>query len=315
MAIDTETSILLIHGINDYNVKMCEFASNMDMFKDSGVTIKAFLHQGAHQMADNNFVFIMGDSDAMVMMNKWLSRYLFDQDTGVEDWPDIQVQSNLDGSWSGYDNLDPVSETTFASSQVGTETFYSDIKDDMGIEIELMKADKDMTISGGELRLRLTSETAGIPYMPVSVIVYDIYEPGMKAYHNINDSGVDANLLDPSNPEETVCWFGSTMPDKIRYEYTLMDTTLRQIAIGTVGLGYYGETVDLESMRVQDRDPGTYYDYVIDLNPTVYTLKEGHSISVYVTAYLPWTVETEDIVPHYDVTVDLSSVELTIDIL
>ena len=52
---------------------------------------------------------------------------------------------------------------------------------------------------------------------------------------------------------------------------------------------------------------------MIDLNPTVYTLKEGHSIVAYVTAYDPETVEQlKDKLTHYDVTVDLSSIELVL---
>lgn len=66
---------------------------------------------------------------------------------------------------------------------------------------------------------------------------------------------------------------------------------------------------------MQDREPGAYYDYVIDLLPTVYTLKEGHSVVVYITAYEPEMVEIlEDNIIHYDVTVDLSSIELVLDL-
>ncbi len=315
MNVDTETSIMLVHGLNDYNVRMCEFARTMEMFEDSGVTMKVFLHQGAHQGASNQFVFMMGDDNAMVTMNKWLSHYLFGQDTGVEEWPDIQVQSNLDGSWSAYDSLDPASEITLESSKIGTETFYSDNKDDMGFEIELMTADRDITILGGELRLSLTSGTAGIPNQPISLIVYDRYGPGMKACHNKDISEVDVNLIDPEHPEKYGTWFGSTLMNQMLYEFSLKDTTSKEISKGTVGLGYYGETVDLESMRAQDREPGTYNDYVIDLNPTVYTLKEGHSIVVYITAYDTEMVkELKDKMIHYDVSVDLSSVKLVLDL-
>ena len=54
---------------------------------------------------------------------------------------------------------------------------------------------------------------------------------------------------------------------------------------------------------------------MIDLNPTVYTLKEGHSIVVYITAYDTEMVkELKDKMIHYDVSVDLSSVELVLDL-
>ena len=315
MDVDTETSIMLIHGLNDYNVRMCEFARTVEMFGDSGVTMKIFLHQGAHQDPSNLFAFMLGDDNTMVTFNKWLSHYLFGRDTGVEEWPDIQVQSNLDGTWSVYDSLEPSSEVPFQSSESGTKTFYSDAKDNIGFEIELMTAEKDITALGGELRLSLASGTAGIPNQPVSIIVYDRYEAGMKAYHNESNSEVDADYVDPEHPERSGVWYGSTLANCMLSEYILKDTTSREISKASAGLGYYGETVDLEDMRVQDREPGIYYDYVIDLSPNVYTLKEGHSIAVYITAYDPEMVETlGDRLIHYDLTVDLSSVELVLDL-
>ena len=316
MDIDTETSIMLIHGINDHNVPMNEFARTMEMFKDSGVTMKAFLHQGAHQVPMVGFVFNLGEDHGLETMNKWLSRYLFGKDTGVEEWPDIQVQSNLDGSWSGYDGLDPASEWRLESSEVGTETVWSDTPEDMDIWIELETADRDVTILGGEVNIRLSSGIAERPDYPVCVLVYDIYEPGMKAYHNSSPDVVDYVMLGPGDPEKNGVWYGSTLYNQYRFEFELKDTACREISRGAAGLGYYGETVDLESMRVQDREPGEYYDYVLDLNPTVYKLKEGHTIAICITTSTTEMMDSyKDSVPHYNLTVDLSSIELTLELI
>lgn len=133
-----------------------------------------------------------------------------------------------------------------------------------------MTANRDIAILGGELRLTLTSETADIPNQPISLIPYDRYEPGMKVYHNTSQSEVDVHYVDKGNPEKGV-WFDFTLMNIWLSEFELKDTTSREISKGTVGLSYYGKTIDLESMRIQDRESGTYYDYVIDLNPTVYT--------------------------------------------
>jgi len=74
--------------------------------------------------------------------------------------------------------------------------------------------------------------------------------------------------------------------------------------------------VDLESMRVQDREPGEYYDYVLDLNPTVYKLKEGHTIAICITTSTTEMMDSyKDSVPHYNLTVDLSSIELTLELI
>ncbi len=179
----------------------------------------------------------------------------------------------------------------------------------------MQKADKDMTVVGGEVRLRLKSDSAVAPNQPVSVIVYDRCESGMKAYHNSSQSQVDTEYVTSEDPEECTVWFGSTIRDQKLSRFALKDTTSREFDKGAVGLGYYGETVDLESMRVQDREPGKYYDYVIDLLPTAYTLKAGHSIVVYITAYDPEMVSSlQGKLFHYDVTVDLSSVELVLDL-
>ena len=309
MDVDTDTSVMLIHGINDLNVKMDQLPGAMGMFKDSGAEMKVFLHQGGHQFPYNMFIFMLGDDNAMVTMNKWLSRYLFGQDTGVEDWPDIQVQSNLDGSWSAYDSLEAISEEKMVSPVAGTKTFFSDADD--GLDIELMTADRDMTILGGEIRLRVMSETAGIPNYTVSVTVSDRYEEGMKAYLNISSDVVGYEYADPDNPEISGVWFGSTLQNCALSQFKLEDTTSKDFTKGSVGLGFYGETVSLESMRLQDREPGEYYDYVIGLNPTVYTLKEGHSIVVHIDAFDSCVKEMqEEQLAHYDLTVDMSSVEL-----
>lgn len=92
----------------------------------------------------------------------------------------------------------------------------------------------------------------------------------MKAYHNTSQSEVDVHYVDKGNPEKDV-WFDFTLMNIWLSEFELKDTTSRETSKDAVGLGYYGKTVDLESMRIQDRESGTYYDYVIDLNPTVYT--------------------------------------------
>lgn len=289
MDIDTGTSVLLVHGINDYNVKMCEFERTVEMFRDSGIEMKTFLHQGAHQSSDNEFVFLLGNDDGMVTANKWYSHYLFGRDTGTDGWPDIQVQSNLDGSWSAYDSLDPKSEAVFKYAGSGTETFYPDSEEYDGFEIDIAVADRDMTILGGELRLRLSSQTDGIPSQPVSAVVKDTYGPGMKAFRNVDFSTVETEFADSGDPEADTVWFGSTLSDCRLSEFALLDTTSREICIGSVGMDYYGETVDLDSMRAQDRVPGEMYEYVIDMQPTAYTLKAGHTITLLITGFEPYT--------------------------
>ncbi len=316
MDVDTETSVLLIHGLNDFNVRMSEFSRTYAMFKDSGVDMKVFLHQGAHQLHGQDRFIDLGESDGLATVNIWLSHYLFGQDTGVEQWPDLQVQSNLDGSWSEYRNLDPTSSIEFVSSDSGTKTIYSDEEEEQGVRIVLGTADSDMTVLGGQVRVKVSSDTLGIPDQPLSAAVYDSYGPGMKAYLNTNASVVDMQFVPLEDPERDLIWQGSGIQDLGRSEFVQQDTTEKMFSLGTVGLDYYGEFKDLDSMRLGERETGSYYEYVIDLTPTVYNLKKGHEISVFITAYDQFMFQDlEGELVHYDLTVDLSSVELKLDLI
>jgi X-Pro dipeptidyl-peptidase len=316
MDVDTDTSVLLVHGLNDLNVRTVEFERIHDMFADSGVTVKSILHQGAHQLPVGKHVFDLGDSNGLDTMNRWMSQYLFGQDAGVEQWPDYQVQSNLDGSWSGYGSLEPASQVGFVSHEGGTKTFYSDVPDDIGVMIDLGTADSDMTVLGGEVRVRMACDAAGIPDQPLTVLIFDSYEPGMKAYLNLDESNVEIQSVPLSDPERDLIWQGSGMPAQSRYQFVLSDTTSKTFTRGTVGMDYHGETEDLDSMRLKEREPGTYYEYVIDLLPSVYELKKGHTLSVYITAYDPYMAEDlGEYMVHYGVTVDLSSLEVNLDLL
>ena len=61
---------------------------------------------------------MIGDELFDELMNKWLCHYLYDVDNGIEDMPEITVQSNIDGSYEVYDTF-PDTETMTLGSGAG----------------------------------------------------------------------------------------------------------------------------------------------------------------------------------------------------
>lgn len=99
---------LIVHGLNDDNVRTKQFQLMYDAFKNKGQNVKLLLHQGAHITPDydsHKTSLLIGDETYNGILNKWFSHYLYDQNNGAEKMATVTVQSNIvDGGWStlGY---------------------------------------------------------------------------------------------------------------------------------------------------------------------------------------------------------------------
>ncbi len=74
------TPTFFAHGLNDWNVTPSHSLGMFASLKQKGVPTRVFLHQGAH-----------GGPPPLEEMNRWFTRYLFDQENGVEEDPLLLV--------------------------------------------------------------------------------------------------------------------------------------------------------------------------------------------------------------------------------
>ncbi|MBR4224829.1 MAG: prolyl oligopeptidase family serine peptidase, partial [Oscillospiraceae bacterium] len=97
---DINCSALIVHGLNDFNVRTRQADLMMQAFTKAGKNAKLVLHQNGHDILDD--MEINGElwQDTM---NKWLARYLYGVDNGIDAMPAVTVQSNVDGSFTTYD--------------------------------------------------------------------------------------------------------------------------------------------------------------------------------------------------------------------
>ncbi|ACU35411.1 Xaa-Pro dipeptidyl-peptidase [Actinosynnema mirum] len=86
-------SVLAVHGLNDWNVKVKQVAQWYEALKLNGVEHKIWLHQSGHTDPDT-----LRSAQWRRTLNRWFSHYLYGVDNGVEREPKSTVQRE-DRSW------------------------------------------------------------------------------------------------------------------------------------------------------------------------------------------------------------------------
>ncbi|MBB6450144.1 X-Pro dipeptidyl-peptidase [Geomicrobium halophilum] len=130
-----KASVLVVHGLDDWNVKTKQFAQWWEALKENDVTRKMWLHQGGHGGTSAN--------NWQETENRWFDYWLYGIENGIMDEPIVDIERE-DGSWSQEADWPAVDmeETTLhfnaandgeggtlsmgASSSDGTEDFIDD---------------------------------------------------------------------------------------------------------------------------------------------------------------------------------------------
>lgn len=112
---------LIVHGLNDKNVRTKEFDLMYRAYEKAGIPAKLLLHQDAHLTPtyhSGDLQFLIGEQSYDEILNRWFSHYLYGVDNGIEDMPAVTAQSNNDSKvWNTYDDW----KTDKAISITGTD--------------------------------------------------------------------------------------------------------------------------------------------------------------------------------------------------
>lgn len=111
---DITCDVVMVHGLNDWNVKPRQVADLWDALKDVPVAKKLILHQGQHIYINN-----MPSLDFQDMMNLWLSHKLYGVENNAKEiLPDIVYQKNTEvETWDTLQDWAPASEQVFYLNQ------------------------------------------------------------------------------------------------------------------------------------------------------------------------------------------------------
>ncbi|GAA2800242.1 Xaa-Pro dipeptidyl-peptidase [Saccharopolyspora taberi] len=91
---NVHAAVLSVHGLNDWNVKTRQAAQWYEALREQGVPHKIWWHQSGHTDPLN-----LRRDEWLRTMNRWFTKYLFDQDNGVDREPRATVQRE-DSSWT-----------------------------------------------------------------------------------------------------------------------------------------------------------------------------------------------------------------------
>lgn len=270
---------LIVHGLNDTNVRTKEFDLMYQAYEKAGVPVKLLLHQGTHltpTYPSQEYEMYIDDELYDTVLNKWFSHYLYGEDNGAENMAPVTVQSNVDGSWSYYDDWKTDSSVTYALSSAETATSTVTRGSTATYTFEVPE---DITVQGA-VAVTFTAT-------PTSEKIDEL--DGIRLTANLTDnSSEDFMAYVPSRSylplttiKENGAWMGGGVKNFDLVEYKQTATTSKSIGQGYIDL--YNPTAGYDSASAAERTAlqnGESYTYTVYLQPSFYTVKAGHTLEL-----------------------------------
>ena len=286
---------LIVHGLNDTVVYQKHFALMYDSYKKAGVDAKLLLTQNGHltpAFGENKTEQYIGNDLYQQVLNRWFTYYLYDIDNGADEMAAVTVQDNVDGSWdtypswetnqsmtmafspneiiSNYDSDSGITKDNFVTTYTARNTDYSTVK--------VIDINEDTTIGGTiQVSVTATPQTAGENLMLTAFLV-DMSEDEFNAFV-IDKSGGN---FDKNSHEATgeIFDIGGGAESYTVVKLKPKSVTSKIITVGWIDLanpsaGYYSHTAVDEGEATLEE-----HTYNIYLNPTIYTVKEGHKLAL-----------------------------------
>jgi len=135
-----ESSVFVVHGLEDYNVMPKAFASWWEQLARYDVPRKIWLHKDGHGGP-------RGATDYQVTLNRWFDHWLFGVDNGIMDQPRADVQ-RPDGTYVEYADwpVPGASDVTFhlAAPDATEPGTLSQTKDNSGVRQGFVDAGREL---------------------------------------------------------------------------------------------------------------------------------------------------------------------------
>lgn len=256
-------SALIVHGLNDNNVRTKNFQLMYDAFQNAGQNVKLLLHQDGHVTpaygANKTEQFINGEAYQQVL-NRWFSHYLFDIDNGAENMAAVTAQSNLDASvWHTGDSWETGNTLTMNTS---TKTVNQKITIQGTIPVTV-KASPSSTSNNNLLHVRLVdTSSSSFNAFPMSS-EYD--------NNTHRNTGSKFEVGGGAEPYTVVELKGQNVKSKVIAE-GWMD-------LANPSAGFASSTATKESITSNQQ-----YTYTVYLQPNFYEVAPGHTLKLEVTA-------------------------------
>ena len=299
-SINLSCPALIVHGMNDQNVKLKHGIHMYQQFKKANLPVKMVLHQGSHvSYAYADYAFSIDDykESFYEVLNRWYSHYLYDVDNGIENYPEITYQSNIDGKYYQLENFtdfqydDMVVDVTPSRTTVtslNSKYMYPSFKDEYygygGNNVALFNLgtlDEDLFIKGKiSLDIDLRTTDIGRNNLPVTAVLLESSNTYFDTY-GTNDCKTVYKIHSGHKFNYIKGQMGTYTENGI--------TKAKTKAISTATFDLYNPGVAPEigsGPRVELESDKTYH-YKVNFLPTIYTAQKGHTLTLALYTFDP----------------------------
>ena len=343
-------SALIVHGLNDYNVRTKEFELMYNAFEKAGKTAKILLHQDGHLTPTypaGGYVFDIGDSSYDEILNRWFSHYLYGVENGTEDMAAVTAQDSHDtNTWNTYASWKTAKSLDFTVSETGTTTINSDYNANSVTRnnwqdkftagtttnsVMYTQAVTESTTVKGSVAVNFSALTqnygeGGTPIgqrdgLMVSAMLVDIAPEG-KTFPAFNTSG---SYVPKATALQNGAWMGGGLKNFNKTLLLPSDVSYKVISRGWMDLCNPEADFDSHTASKKVTLGSQPYDYTLYLQPTVYEVKAGHTLALVIYAHEPgmtsyysydkdWNLVVNPNFQNYQITVDNTSVSASIPV-
>ncbi|MGX6977919.1 Xaa-Pro dipeptidyl-peptidase [Vagococcus elongatus] len=278
-------SVLLIHGLNDWNVKTNQFSMFWHELEKRNIPRKLLLHQGDHIFIHNHQTI-----DFSNLIRLWLDYWLYEANNNVMNkFPKVHVQSNIDQFYWYQSSNWPTKDVKPKVINLHCENneFYDDLsaagynreKDNQSEWLNNIVEEPNKIKS-----FRLASK---INEIEKETRICGTVRVNLEAAVNKSTGILSAMLIDYGRSlrldlatetavtEGLDLGVGAGKMDIIRFSAQKKPGDWMVISRGWLNIQ------NRSSLSIKENiEPDKYHSYSIEMMPTDYTLKEGHSLGL-----------------------------------
>ena len=307
-------SALIVHGLNDKTVFPRQFDLMRKAFLRSGCEVKVLLHQNGHVTPANEQTktdILIGDHTYTELLIRWFTRELMGVENETSSLPAFTVQSNLDGRFYGLDEWNGSELLRLSPEDAGEYTVSAEnalFSNDALVRETLdgrngsdhlvwrMNVQEDLTVCGNvQVHVRARTHDTDRPHLMMGAVLVDAADEPFACY----DTGA-IGVLEQRVIAEHGVDRGPGVEAYDLVEWQPVQRSRHVVAFGTMDLNNPESGMEPESAsrREPALEKDTWHDYTLYLQPSVYTVRAGHHLEVYIVPFCGFS----DDAAFYDVT-------------
>ncbi|WP_026421535.1 Xaa-Pro dipeptidyl-peptidase [Actinokineospora inagensis] len=248
---NVHASVLAVHGLHDWNVKVNQVAQWYEALKAHGVEHKIWLHQSGH----TDPIGLRRDV-WLATLNKWMSHYLYGIDNGIQNGPRLTIQRE-DKSW--------VDEPEWPAPSASPATLYPGAGGSTSGPLTIGRPDRRVVESLTDDATKLAGDLANAPSSP-------------------------NRLAYLSRPSTTPLRISGKVEAYLRLSFTRPAANVTALLVDRgpdgkstiVTRGWTDPQNRKTISRTEPITPGKAYDLRVDLVPNDYVLPAGHQFGLVV---------------------------------